>query len=69
MIVFVASWNDFLFSSTLNRSPHSETLPVMLSKLPTIGFLGGQMAAAVLMWLPVMLVVAVLLRWLASRSG
>ena len=34
--------------ATLNRSRRSETLPVMISKLPDIGFLGGQMAAAVL---------------------
>ena len=68
VIVFIASWNDFLFGSTLNRSTRSETLPVLLSKLPTIGFLGGQMAAAVLMCLPVVLVVAALLRWLSARS-
>ena len=41
---------------------------MLLSKLPTIGFLGGQMAAAVLMCLPVVLVVAALLRWLSARS-
>ncbi len=68
VIVFVSSWNDFLFSSVLNRSPRSETLPVLLSKLPTIGFLGGQMAAAVLMCLLVVLVVAALLRWLPTRT-
>ena len=43
-LVFVASWNDYLFSSVLNRTPRSETLSVMLAKLPTLGFLGGQMA-------------------------
>jgi ABC-type glycerol-3-phosphate transport system permease component len=68
VLVFVASWNDFIFSSQLNRSPRSETLPVMLTKLPTLGFLGGQMAAAVLVCLPVMLVVAALLRWLSARN-
>ena len=67
-LVFVASWNDFLFSSVLNRSTRSETLPVLLAKLPTIGFLGGQMAAAVLMCVPVALVLAVLLRWLSQRN-
>ncbi len=67
-LVFVASWNDFLFSSVLNRSTRSETLPVVLAKLPTLGFLGGQMAAAVLMCAPVALVLAVLLRWLARRT-
>ena len=45
VLVFVASWNDYVFSSNLNRSTRSETLPVLLAKLPTIGFLGGQMAA------------------------
>jgi ABC-type glycerol-3-phosphate transport system permease component len=67
-LVFVASWNDFVFSSGLNRSARSETLPVMMAQLPTIGFLGGQMAAAVLMCAPVVLVLAVLLSWLARRS-
>ena len=68
VLVFVASWNDYVFSSNLNRSTRSETLPVLLAKLPTIGFLGGQMAASVLVCLPVVLVIAVLLRWLAGRS-
>ena len=68
-LVFVASWNDFIFSSQLNRSTRSETLPVMLAKLPELGFLGGQMAAAVLMCAPVALVLAVLLRWLGRRSA
>jgi len=68
-IVFVASWNDFLFSSTLNRSTRSETLPVLLAKLPELGFLGGQMAAGVLMCAPVALVVVALLRWLGRRSA
>lgn len=68
VLVFVASWNDFLFSGGLNRSARSETLPVLLAKLPTLGFLGGQMAAAVLMCAPVALVVAVLLRWLGRRA-
>jgi ABC-type glycerol-3-phosphate transport system permease component len=67
-IVFVASWNDFVFSSGLNRSNRSETLPVLLAQLPSLGFLGGQMAAAVLMCAPVALVLAVLLRWLAGRA-
>lgn len=67
-LVFVASWNDFLFSSGLNRSTRSETLPVVLAKLPMLGFLGGQMAAAVLMCAPVALVLAVLLRWLGRRT-
>lgn len=68
VLVFVASWNDYIFGSQLNRSPRSETLPVMLAKLPSIGFLGGQMAAAVLVCLPVMLVVVALLRWLSARN-
>ena len=68
-IVYVASWNDFLFSSTLNRSPRSETLAVMITLLPSLGFLGGQMAAGVLMCLPVALVLAVLVRWLGRRSA
>ena len=68
-LVFVTSWNDFLFTSVLSRSPRSETLPVMLSRLPELGFLGGQMAAAVLVCAPVALVLAVLLRWLSQRSA
>jgi ABC-type glycerol-3-phosphate transport system permease component len=67
-LVFVASWNDYIFSSVLNRSDRSETLPVMMAKLPTLGFLGGQMAAGVLMCAPVALVLGVLLRWLARRG-
>lgn len=66
-LVFVASWNDFLFSSILNRTSRSETLSVMLAELPTVGFLGGQMAAGVLMCAPVALVLYALLQWLARR--
>jgi multiple sugar transport system permease protein len=68
-LVFVASWNDFLFAGGLNRSDRSETLTVMLAQLPGIGFLGGQMAAAVLTCVPVALVLAVLLRWLSARRA
>jgi ABC-type glycerol-3-phosphate transport system permease component len=68
VVVFVFSWNDFLFSSGLSESTNSETLPVTLSKLPTLGFLGGQMAAAVLVSVPVALVVAALLRLLVRRT-
>ncbi|MGA8211706.1 MAG: carbohydrate ABC transporter permease [Nocardioidaceae bacterium] len=67
-LVFVASWNDFLFSAAFSRSSRSETLPVVLAKLPEIGFLGGQMAAGVLMCLPVATVVAALLAWLSHRD-
>ncbi len=67
-LVFVASWNDFLFASTLNRSRRSETLPVMIAGLPDLGFLGGRMAAAVLSCAPVVLVVAALLSWLSRRN-
>jgi ABC-type glycerol-3-phosphate transport system permease component len=66
-VVFLASWSDFLFSSGLNQSPGSQTLPVMISKLPTIGFLGGQMASAVMMSLPVALVIGAALVWLDRR--
>lgn len=67
-LVFVASWNDFIFAGVLTRSDRSETLPVLLSKLPSLGFLGGQMAAAALMCVPVALVVAAALRWLSRRN-
>jgi ABC-type glycerol-3-phosphate transport system permease component len=67
-IVFLASWSDFLFSSGLNQSPGSQTLPVMLSKLPTIGFLGGKMAGTVMMSLPVVLVIGAALVWLSRRT-
>jgi ABC-type glycerol-3-phosphate transport system permease component len=67
-LVFVWSWNDFLFSSGLSATTQSEVMPVTLAKLPTLGFLGGQMAAAVLMCVPAALVVGVLLRWTARRS-
>lgn len=66
-LVFVASWNDFIFASVLNRSRASQTLPVMLASLPDLGFLGGQMAAAILTCTPVVLVVAALLVWLSRR--
>lgn len=67
-VVFLSSWSDFLFSSGLNQSPGSETLPVMMSKLPTIGFLGGQMAGTVLMSVPVVLVIGAALVWLGRRT-
>ena len=68
-LVLLASWSDFLFSSGLSQSPKSETLLVLLAKLPTIGFLGGQMAAGVLMCVPVAVVMAALLIWLERRSA
>jgi ABC-type glycerol-3-phosphate transport system permease component len=68
-LVFVWSWNDFLFSSGLSQSPRSETLPVALAKLPVLGFLGGQMAAAVLMCVPAGLVLFALQRWAGRRAG
>lgn len=40
----------------------------MLAKLPTLGFLGGQMAAGVMTCVPVVLVLAAILRWLARRE-
>jgi multiple sugar transport system permease protein len=67
-LVFLASWSDFLFSSGLSVTKRSETLTVLLSKLPTLGFLGGQMAAGVLMCIPVAAVVAALLAWLERRT-
>ena len=68
-IVFLASWSDFLFASGLSQSPESETLLVLLAKLPTIGFLGGQMAAGVLSCVPVAAVLAAALVWLERRSA
>lgn len=67
-VVFLASWSDFLFSSGLSESPESETLPVMMSKLPTIGFLGGRMAGSVMMSVPVALVIGAALVWLNRRA-
>jgi ABC-type glycerol-3-phosphate transport system permease component len=67
-VVFLASWSDFLFSTGLNQSPGSQTLPVMLSKLPTIGFLGGRMAGTVMMSVPVVLVIGAALVWLGRRT-
>lgn len=68
-IVFLASWSDFLFASGLSQSPRSETLLVLLAKLPTIGFLGGQMAAGVLSCVPVAAVLAAALVWLERRAA
>ncbi|NUR05477.1 MAG: carbohydrate ABC transporter permease [Nocardioidaceae bacterium] len=68
ILVFVASWNDFVFSANLNRTKRSETLPTLLAKLPDVGFLGGRMAASVLMCIPVAVLVGVLLRWLSRRA-
>jgi ABC-type glycerol-3-phosphate transport system permease component len=68
-LVFVWSWNDFLFSSGLSQSPRSETLPVALAKLPVLGFLGGQMAAAVVMCVPAGVVLFTLQRWVGRRAS
>jgi ABC-type glycerol-3-phosphate transport system permease component len=68
-VVFLASWSDFLFSTGLSQTPRSETLLVLLSKLPVLGFLGGQMAAGVLMSVPVAAVVGALLIWLDRRGA
>ena len=68
-VVFLASWSDFLFSTGLSQTPRSETLLVLLSKLPVLGFLGGQMAAGVLMSVPVAVVVGALLVWLDRRTA
>lgn len=68
-LVVLASWSDFLFTSGISQSPRSETLLVLLAKLPTLGFLGGQMAAGVLISVPVALVIAAVLVWLERRSA
>lgn len=66
-LVFVFSWNDFLFSSSLSLTHRSETVSVLLSKLPVLGFLGVQMAAAVAVAAPVALLIAGLQRWLVGH--
>jgi multiple sugar transport system permease protein len=67
-VVFLASWSDYLFASGLSLTPRSETLSVLLTKLPPLGFLGGQMAAGVLMCLPVAGVLSALLVWLSRAN-
>jgi uncharacterized iron-regulated membrane protein len=42
---------------------------VLLAKLPTIGFLGGQMAAGILLCVPIAAVLAAVLIWLERRSA
>lgn len=72
-VVFVLTWNDFLFTSALTQTPRSEVVSVTMAKLPVLGFAGVQMAAGVLVTAPVFLVVAGLQRWLvghvAMRGG
>lgn len=65
---FVVSWGDYLFVSVLNQTSHTTTLSLLLQRI-TVGLQvkWGQISAAtVLIILPVVLLFALVQRWLVE---
>lgn len=68
ILIFISSWNEFLYALALTSSARSRTVPV------AIGLFGGDhkepwgeiAAASVIAMLPVILVALVFQRWIAS---
>lgn len=68
-LVFLSAWGDFLFGTGLSQTSRSETVLVLLSKLPVLGYLGGQMAAGVVICVPVAIAIGVASVWLDRRRA
>jgi diacylglycerol O-acyltransferase/trehalose O-mycolyltransferase len=66
MVVFIASWNDYLFASAMTLTPAARPVTVAITYLPDIGGFGVAMAAGVLVTVPVVVVLLVLQRHLAE---
>jgi multiple sugar transport system permease protein len=66
IIVFVISWNEFLIALTLTNRPSIQTAPVAISKFvgasQFVTPFGSQMAAGVLMTIPLVILVLVFQR-------
>ena len=66
MVVFVATWNEYLFASAMTLTPASQPVTVAITFLPGYGGFGIAMAAGVLVTSPVVVVLLLLQRRLAS---
>jgi diacylglycerol O-acyltransferase / trehalose O-mycolyltransferase len=66
MVVSVATWNEYLFASAMTLTPRAQPVTVAITFLPDIGGFGVAMAAGVLVTGPVVVVVLLLQRQLAS---
>jgi ABC-type glycerol-3-phosphate transport system permease component/S-formylglutathione hydrolase FrmB len=66
MVVFIATWNEYLFASAMTLTPAAQPVTVAITHLPEIGGFGVAMAAGILVTVPVVVVILVLQRHLAS---
>ena len=68
MLVFLLSWNEFLYAFTLSASERSRTLPVAIALFPGVHeFPWGEIAAAaILASLPGVLLMLFFQRWMVS---
>jgi diacylglycerol O-acyltransferase / trehalose O-mycolyltransferase len=66
MVVFIATWNEYLFASAMTLTSAAQPVTVAITYLPDIGGFGVAMAAGVLVTVPVVVVILVLQRHLAS---
>jgi diacylglycerol O-acyltransferase / trehalose O-mycolyltransferase len=66
MVVFIATWNEYLFAAAMTLTPATRPVTVAITYLPDIGGFGVAMAAGVLVTVPVVVVVLVLQRLLAD---
>jgi trehalose/maltose transport system permease protein len=68
LLVFLFSWNEFLYAFTLTASEHSRTLPVAIALFPGLHEIpwGEISAAAVLATLPSVLLMLIFERYIVS---
>jgi S-formylglutathione hydrolase FrmB len=66
MVVFIATWNEYLFASAMTLTPATRPVTVAITYLPDIGGFAVAMAAGVLVTVPVVVVILVLQRHLAN---
>jgi diacylglycerol O-acyltransferase / trehalose O-mycolyltransferase len=69
MVVFVLTWNEYLFASAMTLTPASQPVTVAITFLPGYGGFALAMAAGVLVTSPVVVVMLLLQRRLAGRAG
>jgi S-formylglutathione hydrolase FrmB len=65
-VVFIATWNEYLFASAMTLTPATRPVTVAITYLPDIGGFGVTMAAGVLVTVPAVVVVLLLQRHLAD---
>lgn len=64
ILVFIASWNEFLFALTFTNSPNAQTIPVGIAFFPQMYYLpwGDLAAATVIVTIPLIIIVLIFQR-------